>query len=205
MEQMSKEQARLHFRQHRALREVPAREAAGALMARHALHRLGRAPSPAPTVAGYLSIGSEPPTLPLLTALHDAGFRVAVPVCEPDYRLSWAHWYPGVELRAGLFPSLAEPAGPRFDLAQPGSVHTFLVPALAADAAGARMGKGGGYYDRFLARARAAGNAAPAAAVVYEEEFVAAGSFESSPLDMAMDAVLTPSGWQELPARPVYT
>lgn len=202
---MSKEQARLHFRQRRSLVKAPAREAAGELLARHALSRLGNISAPAPTVAAYLSVGTEPPTLPLLTALHDAGFRVAVPVCEPEFRLSWTRWYPGVPLQPGLFPSLAEPAGPRFSLEQPGSVHTFLVPALAADAAGARMGKGGGYYDRFLARARAAGNAAPAVAVVYSEEFVAAGTFESSPLDMGMDGVLTPSGWQELPAHPVYT
>ena len=157
------------------------------------------------TVAGYLSVGTEPGTAGLLEDLHAAGYRVVVPVCEPERRLSWCYWTPGIDMVPGLFGSLLEPAGPRYVAADLPALDLVLVPALAADAAGGRMGKGGGYYDRFLARLRADGNAVPAAAVVYDHEFVPAGTFETTPLDAPVDAVLTPSGWHELPAKRMYT
>ena len=128
-----------------------------------------------------------------------------MPVCEPDRRLSWCRWTPGVELVPGLFPSVPEPAGPRLPVQDLPDLSLLLVPALAVDRAGARMGKGGGYYDRFLAGFRAAGGTAPAVGVVYDHEFVPAPSWASDSLDQPMNAVLTPSQWTELPERPVYS
>ncbi|UWX96441.1 5-formyltetrahydrofolate cyclo-ligase [Arthrobacter zhaoxinii] len=157
------------------------------------------------TVAGYLSVGSEPGTGELLEGLCTAGYRVVVPVCEPGRRLSWCDWTPETVLAPGLHGSLLEPTGERFAAADLTELGLVLVPALAADSSGGRMGKGGGYYDRFLARLRADGNPAPAAAVVYDHEFVPAGSFETTPLDAAVDAVLTPSAWRQVPSDPMYT
>lgn len=205
MHQMSKIQARAEFLQSRRdLTDADRRHAAEALAKEGMAAVAGMLPAGA-TVAGYLSVGGEPGTAGLLTALTDAGYRVVVPICEPDRRLSWSYWTPGVEMAPGLFDSLLEPAGARYTATDLPGLGLILVPALAADDAGGRMGKGGGYYDRFLARLRACGNATPAVAVVYDHEFVPAGRFETTPLDAPVDGVLTPSGWHELPAKRMYT
>ena len=200
-----KDRARNEFR--RLRRELPldAARAAGRSLAAQALAVIpGLIPAGA-TVAAYLSAGREPDTAPLLAGLHERGYGVVVPVCEPDRRLSWCRWTPGVELVPGLFPSVPEPAGPRLPVQDLPNLSLLLVPALAVDRAGARMGKGGGYYDRFLAGFRTAGGTAPAVGVVYDHEFVPAPSWASDSLDQPMNAVLTPSQWTELPERPVYS
>jgi 5-formyltetrahydrofolate cyclo-ligase len=101
------------------------------------------------TVAAYAALPGEPPTAPLLRAL--AGVRVLLPVLLPDGDLDWAEHRPG-----GLRPSsrgLLEPVGPRLGPEALGSCGVVLVPALAVDLAGHRLGRGGGSYDRALPRA----------------------------------------------------
>ena len=205
MHQMSKERARADFLQaRRALPDTERQHAAAGLAERGLAWVTERLPAGA-TVTAYLAVGSEPGTAGLLTGLTEAGYRVAVPICEPDRRLSWCYWTPGIDMAPGLFGSLLEPVGPRYAAADLAGLALILVPALAADDAGGRMGKGGGYYDRFLARLRADGNPTPAVAVVYDHEFVPACRFETTPLDAPVDGVLTPSGWHELPAKHMYT
>ena len=198
-----KDLARQNFRRQR--RELPpaAPPAAGRSLAARAFSVIpGLVPSGS-TVAAYLSAGSEPATADLLTGLHERGYDVVVPVCEPGRLLSWCRWTPGVPLVPGLFPSLPEPAGPRLAVQDLPELKLLLVPALAVDRDGVRMGQGGGYYDRFLAGLRAAGNSAPAVGVVYNHEFVPARSWRSDALDQPVDAVLTPSQWTELPVHAV--
>lgn len=156
-------------------------------------------------VACYLSMGSEPDTSRLLADLDAAGHIVLVPVCEPERQLSWRRWSPGVKLAAGLFPGIPEPVGPRLDLAEVKGLDLLFIPALAADAAGTRMGKGGGYYDRFLARFRAAGGTGRSVAIVYDHEFLPAGEVPAEPLDAPVDGILTPSGFTPVPPSGVYT
>ncbi|MDN3482192.1 5-formyltetrahydrofolate cyclo-ligase [Arthrobacter sp. APC 3897] len=200
-----KDQARNEYRRRR--RELPSAAPleAGRALASRAFTVIPRLVSPAATVAAYLSAGREPDTGPLLAELHARGYDVVVPVCEPDRRLSWCRWTPGSRLVPGLFPSVPEPAGPRLQVQDLPNLELLLIPALAVDARGMRMGKGGGYYDRFLAGFRAAGNSAPAVGVVYDEEFAPAGSWMSDSLDQPADAVLTPSQWTALPLEPVYS
>ena len=161
---------------------------------------------PVPSAVGcYLSMGAEPDTSVLLTNLAAAGHTVLVPVCEPERQLSWRSWTPDVELKQGLFPGIPEPAGPRLGLETAKELDLLFIPALAVDAAGSRMGKGGGYYDRFLARFRAAGGRGRTIAVVHEHEFLPAGGVPADALDAPVDGVLTPSGFTPVPRAEVYT
>ena len=156
-------------------------------------------------VACYLSMGSEPDTSRLLEDLDAAGHTVVVPVCEPVRQLSWRRWRPGTELAAGLFPGIPEPVGPRLGLEAVKELELLFIPALAVDATGTRMGKGGGYYDRFLAQFRAAGGTGRTVAVVYDHEFLPAGELPAEALDAPVDAVLTPSGFKPVSTSGVYT
>lgn len=195
--------ARSEFRRLRRRLPPAAAHDAGAGLARHALAVLPDLVPPGGTVAAYLSARTEPDTAPLLEGLVTAGYDVVLPVCEPERRLSWCRWVPGTALQPGLFPSVPEPAGPRLSLHDLPGLDLVFLPALAIDSAGVRMGQGGGYYDRFLAGLRAAGNSVPAVGTVYDHEFVPAGSWESDTLDQPVDAALTPSGWTRLPLRRV--
>ncbi|WP_341393435.1 5-formyltetrahydrofolate cyclo-ligase [Arthrobacter sp. G119Y2] len=200
-----KELVREEYRRLRRELSPAAVLAAGPSLAQHALAAVPALIPPGSTVAAYLSAGREPATAPLLEGLREKGYDVVVPVCQPDRRLLWCRWSPGAPLVAGLFPSVPEPAGPRLSAADLPGLNLILVPALAVDRAGVRMGKGGGYYDRFLSGLRLSGNPAPAAGVVYDHEFAPAGRWQADVFDQPMDAVLTPSGWTDLPRRPAHT
>ncbi|MFS0723862.1 5-formyltetrahydrofolate cyclo-ligase [Paenibacillus sp. 1P07SE] len=98
----------------------------------------------------YLSFRSEVRTDALIESLWSEGRAVIVPVSNPFdrsltlYRLhDWEHLITGAYGIREPDPGLAEPCGPQFvpDL--------VLVPGLAFDAKGGRLGYGGGYYDRF--------------------------------------------------------
>ncbi len=105
----------------------------------------------AATVAAYVSVGREPGTGPLLAALVAAGKRVILPLLQPDGDLDWAV-YQGPE---GLVPArrgLLEPVGRPLGHDAVGTADAVLVPGLAVDRRGMRMGRGGGSYDRALGR-----------------------------------------------------
>ncbi|MBW4094675.1 MAG: 5-formyltetrahydrofolate cyclo-ligase [Acidobacteria bacterium] len=151
-----------------------------------------------PVLCSYLSVGLEPDTSQLNVALLDAGYRVMVPVCEPGFALSWASWTPGVPLAQSRLAPVREPAGQRIAFAELGPVAGILLPALAADHDGTRLGQGGGYYDRFLASLRHSQDSPPDAtrttAVIYDAEYLPAGILAAEPWDIPVTGVLTPSG-----------
>lgn len=134
------------------------------------------------TVAAYASVGSEPPTYPLLAALQTAGKRVLLPVLRHDGELDWAA-YDG---RLVTGPrGLREPAGEPLGVAAVAAAGVLFVPGLAADRAGWRLGRGGGCYDRALARAYA-----PAYLLLYDDELL--GTVPHEPHDRRVDGVITP-------------
>lgn len=105
----------------------------------------------AATVAAYVSIGSEPGTGLLLDGLAALGKRVVLPVLLPDNDLDWSA-YTGAE---GLVPAgrgTLEPVGPRLGPESVATADVVLVPGLAVSSDGVRLGRGGGSYDRALAR-----------------------------------------------------
>lgn len=139
------------------------------------------------TVAAYVPVGGEPGSPGLLDALLDAGLRVLLPVVVRGGPLEWAEFTgPGSLRRAGF--GLLEPAGDRLGTAAIGQADALLVPALAVDHRGVRLGRGAGYYDRSLPMA--APNA-PRIGVVRDGEFVA--ELPGEPHDVRMTGVLTPS------------
>jgi 5-formyltetrahydrofolate cyclo-ligase len=103
----------------------------------------------ATTVALYVSIGTEPGTGPLIDELDAAGKRILLPCLLPDNDLDWAV-YDGDLVRAPR--GLLEPSGERLGVSAIAGADVALVPGLAVDSRGHRMGRGGGSYDRVLAR-----------------------------------------------------
>ncbi|MEG9548824.1 MULTISPECIES: 5-formyltetrahydrofolate cyclo-ligase [Streptomyces griseus group] len=143
------------------------------------------------TVAAYVSVGREPGTRALLEALRGRGVRVLLPVLLPDNDLDWAA-YEGPEHLLPAGRGLLEPDGPRLGPDAVLDADTVLLPGLAVDGAGMRLGRGGGSYDRVLARLTAAGAHPALVALLYDDEVVA--RVPSEPHDHPVDAVVTPAG-----------
>lgn len=105
----------------------------------------------AATVAAYVSVSSEPGTGPLLDRLVEAGKRVVLPLLQPDDDLDWAAYAGPDSLRTagrGLLEPTGRPLGPD----AVATADVVLVPGLAVGRDGVRLGRGGGSYDRALAR-----------------------------------------------------
>lgn len=97
-------------------------------------------------VSGFWPIKDEVDIRPLMTYLHGEGCRLALPVVQGrGQRLSFRAWRPGDPLEAGEFGTLQPPAA--CETLEP---DVLLVPLLACDAEGWRLGYGGGFYDRTL-------------------------------------------------------
>ncbi|MFH8366010.1 5-formyltetrahydrofolate cyclo-ligase [Streptomyces sp. NPDC018031] len=169
--------------------------AAGAALARRALGLPELAA--ARTVAAYVSVGREPGTRPLLDALRDRGVRVLLPVLLPDNDLDWAH-YTGAGGLARAARGLLEPTGDRLGPDAVLSADTVLLPGLAVDRQGLRLGRGGGSYDRVLARLDAAGAAPALVVLVYDDELLDRVPGEAH--DRPVRAAVTPSGVHRFPA-----
>ncbi|MEV5935563.1 5-formyltetrahydrofolate cyclo-ligase [Streptomyces sp. NPDC093250] len=155
------------------------------------------------TVAAYVSVGSEPGTLALLDALRARGVRVLLPALLPDNDLDWGT-YTGENslgrVRHGGRMALFEPAGERLGPDAVTEADVVLLPGLAVDARGMRLGRGGGSYDRVLARLDRAGARPALVVLLYDAEVV--GRVPEEPHDRPVHAVVTPSGVRRFGARP---
>src|SRR5439155_16938282 len=120
------------------------------------------------TIAAYYSIGAEPDTHGLVYALWKRGSYVLLPVLRPDLDLDWASYEGPESLRPGP-RGLTEPAEPPRGVAAVSRADPVIVPALAVDRRGVRLGRGGGSYDRALARV---GPQVPTIALLYDAELL---------------------------------
>ncbi|MEU8629197.1 5-formyltetrahydrofolate cyclo-ligase [Streptomyces sp. NPDC048669] len=164
-------------------------ERAAAVLARHALALPEL--SGARTVAAYVSVGREPGTRALLDALRARGVRVLLPVLLADNDLDWAP-YEGAGSLAKAGRGLLEPDGERLGPDAVLAADAVLLPGLAVDGRGMRLGRGGGSYDRVLARLSAAGAHPALIVLLYDGEVTA--RVPEEPHDHPVDAVVTPAG-----------
>lgn len=138
-------------------------------------------------VSGYLAMKDEIDPAPLLSRLHRSGIGLCLPVVTGrDRPLVFRQWMPGQALVPGVF-STRHP-----DVDAPERMpDLLLVPLLAFDRRGGRLGYGGGYYDRSLAELRA-GRLVRAVGVAYSAQEV--GRVPTVPTDAPLDFVATEAG-----------
>ena len=147
------------------------------------------------TVAAYYSVGTEPDTRGLVFALWKRGTYVLLPVLRPDGDLDWAS-YEGPDSLVPGPRGVPEPGEPPRGVQAVSRADAVLAPALAVDRAGNRLGRGGGSYDRALARV---GPLIPVIALLYDDELL--GRVPAEEHDIAVRAVVRPGpGLTWLPA-----
>ena len=172
-----------------AVREAEAAALAAAALAEISLPGLPRVGLPG-TVCAYWPVSGEPGSPELLDNLARRGCRVLLPLVSPPTGaagpLDWAEYTGAGSLRAGPL-GLREPTGPRLGCAVIATAVLVLVPALAVDWHGIRLGRGGGHYDRTLPLTS---TGTPLVAVVRDDEVLA--SVPVQPHDVPVTAALTP-------------
>jgi 5-formyltetrahydrofolate cyclo-ligase len=137
-------------------------------------------------VAGYLAVRGELDPSAALAGLRARGARVALPrVTAMAPRLVFHSVVPGTLLRAGAF-GIPEPAPDAPEVALT-DLALLIVPGIAFDSAGRRVGFGGGYYDGVIDDARAAG----AIAIGLAYDFQIVDDCPAGPADVGVDAIVT--------------
>lgn len=174
----------------RAAHEATARrfgpDFAGEALRRHFLAAITVPPGAA--VSAYWPVRSEIDTRPLLHTLHEAGHPCGLPVIvQRGAALVFRRWAPGAALNERPF-GLLEPGAEAEEVVP----DVALVPLLAFDAGGRRLGYGGGYYDRTLAGLRRAGRWVLAVGVAYAAQ--ACDRVPADETDERLDWVITEQG-----------
>ena len=142
------------------------------------------------TVCAFVPVGAEPGSIEMLDALLRQAGRVLLPVArttadDSPLALQWGEYRSG-QLVAGRF-GLLEPAGPWLPATAMSQASIVLVPALAVDRTGVRLGRGRGFYDRTLPHRDPR---AHLIAVIRDEELL--DELPREPHDVPMTHALTP-------------
>ncbi len=143
------------------------------------------APHRGRVLAGYMPIRTEIDPRPVMAEMVRHG-PVGVPVIQgPGQPLKFRAWTPDAEMVAGPFGALVPETGAWL------VPEVLIVPLVAFDRAGGRLGYGGGFYDRTLARLRAA---RPTLAVGFAYAAQEADRLPLEPTDQPLDAIVTERG-----------
>ncbi|ETA02020.1 5-formyltetrahydrofolate cyclo-ligase [Frankia casuarinae] len=135
-------------------------------------------------VAAYVGLPGEPDTAELLDRLLARGVRVLLPALRADLDLDFRE-HVGTLVPGALGTREPPAAAPRGVLAE---ADVVIIPALAVDRTGRRLGRGGGSYDRVLARV---GADVPVIAVLHDQEVLDEIPMESH--DHNVKIIITPS------------
>ena len=186
---MSKDQLREELLQRRRDMSANVRAEAAEAMALHLL----AAPvlSSARRVACYVSMATEPGTAPLIAGLRSRGIEVIVPLSLPDGTLDWVAYDPAAATTVTPL-GIAEPEGTPLGASALDDCALIIVPALAVDHAGQRLGRGAGYYDRALAI-----TTRPLCALIFTHELLE--SVPHEPHDIPVTMAVTPDGIFRIP------
>lgn len=138
--------------------------------------------------AAYYPLGGEIDSRLLIDWMRQVGWRIALPTVEQaNAPLVFREWHPDAVLDEGPFGTRQPPRG------TPAAVpDVLLIPLLAFDARGYRLGYGGGYYDRTLAALADAGHRAVSVGVAFAVQEIETVPHES--WDRRLDMVLTERG-----------
>jgi len=145
---------------------------------------------PGDTVCAYVPVDTEPGSIEMLDVLQRTAGRVLLPVAligddGTPRALQWGEYRPGRLVRGQW--GLLEPAEPRLPASALAQASLVLVPALAVDRTGVRLGRGRGFYDRALVTRNPHTRLA---AVVRDCELV--DKLPHEPHDVRMTHALTP-------------
>lgn len=143
-------------------------------------------------VLAFLPLPEEPPLTEALRE-HMAHRSLLLPVTQPGRRMLWTPWLDSTGFAPSGPGGLPEAVGPLSEAPQ--DLGLVLVPALAVDAEGLRLGMGGGFYDAFL-QSLAPGT--PAAACVFAREVLPPGAVPGEPWDARLHLALTETGLVDL-------
>ena len=139
-------------------------------------------------VSGYSPLGDEIDPRPVLEALHERGHPIGLPAMPGAAQpLTFRAWQPGAELQDGGYGTRVPPES------APAIVpRVLLVPMLAFDRAGYRLGYGGGFYDRTLEQLRADQPDTLAVGIAYQAQEV--DRVPRGRHDQRLDTILTEQG-----------
>lgn len=142
-------------------------------------------------VSGFWPMGDEIDVKPLLAELHAAGHPIGLPVVVGKAQpLVFRAWHPGLALVDGGFKTeVPPPSSPEL------VPQVLIVPLLAFDAEGYRLGYGGGFYDRTLEKLRASGARPLAVGVAFSAQHVA--RVPRDEYDQPLDWIVTEKGVQQ--------
>jgi len=136
------------------------------------------------TILAYFSCRQEPD---LNSLLHHNSHNWGLPRCVGEH-LAWHVWKPGDEIQVGAY-GISEPL-PTAPTISPSAVDLILVPAVACDYRGYRLGYGGGYYDRLLSSPE--WRSKPTIGIVFE--FAYLPQLPTDAWDIPLHAVCTEEG-----------
>ncbi len=144
------------------------------------------------TVAAFVATRGEPDLGPSCAMVRAAGGTVLLPIPLPGRALGWAPDN-GVHVPHGSLP-VDVPSTPEVGQGAAGllalGTHVVLAPALAVDLSGARLGQGGGYYDRLLDELD---GRLPVLAVVHDDEVLGEGEVPTQAHDRRVAGAVTPT------------
>jgi 5-formyltetrahydrofolate cyclo-ligase len=176
-----------------ALRQIPVRERAISSAQARALLKAQAQWRAAQSILFFAPLPEELDVWPLLTEALAAGKRVALPrfvAAAPGYE-AWQVLDPATDLELGQF-GIREPRG-RCARFPSDRLDLILVPGVAFDLQGGRLGRGKGYYDQLLGGLRGI-----KCGVAFDEQVL--DEIPMAPHDMRLGCILTPTRWEVLKA-----